>query len=125
MAITPQQHTADFLSASGYEPETILSYLEEAAAAGKLEADGQIRIGNTIYDWADNPGRPALYEFDRVTTADEERSPRVKTWRAINRGKLRSRLRGDRFRVVGMRGNVNTDSDGASGGEISPPAPQG
>lgn len=116
MHTTPQQHTADFLSASGYAPETILSYLEEAAAAGKLEADGRIRIGDAIYDWADNPGRPALYEFDRLAAMDEENRPRVKTWRMFKRSRF----------FKGVNTSIpSSPQESNSGGPLPPGAPEG
>lgn len=119
MADSRAQLTADCLAANGIRPEAIVSYLEQQAAAGRMEASGRVVVGDAAYEWAEDVVRPHLYEFDRASEEERARRPgyagkrkmasRAKTWRMFRR----SRFRG-----------VNTDHIGAldgSGGELPPP----
>ena len=124
MADSRAQLTADCLAANGIRPEAIVSYLEQQAIAGGVEASGRVVVGDTAYEWAEDVVRPHLYEFDRASEREMARRParvgerrktgRAKTWRMLHRAHFRSKRK--------SRG-VNTDHIGApdgSGGE--PPA---
>lgn len=113
MGLTPQQHTADFLKASGYESETIVSFLEGSAAADKFEATGTIIIGDAIYAWAESADKPTLYEVAKVPEDEEE--PRVKVWRSINRRTFRRKLR-KKIKILG-REDTSAEDAAAQDGE--------
>lgn len=106
-ARTKEQHIADFLRASGYEPETIVRYLEAIAAAGRADPrTGKVVIADTVYNWAEDVRRPTLYEFEKIPR-DDERKPRVKTWRSLGRGKLHSRVTRTMRSKIGRSRGVN------------------
>lgn len=87
----PEQAIADFLYASGYEPETIISYLEAIAASGRKDpSTGKVVIADTVYNWAEDVRRPTLYEFEKLQQ-EEQRKLRSKTWRAAERIKPASK----------------------------------
>ncbi len=109
---TRDQHVADFLSANGYKPESIVKYLEAIAAAGRPDPKtGKVVIGDTIYNWSEDVVRPHLYEFDKVK--DEKSASRPKVWRTAAGLRRRAIRTAPHMRGSIMAQGVNIGRDGS------------